>query len=163
MRPVWRITAFADLAGLGGEKSSARWHWAAGGKRIVYLAEHPALSLLEIIANLKGKPKLFPDTYKLMKLRIADGVSAAPLSLDSLPSDWPEKLEETRSLGDAWLADKQSCLLTVPSAVCPEATNYLFNPLHADAGGVSIEWSRRLRYDKRLFLAHELKASEIPY
>jgi RES domain-containing protein len=39
----------------------------------------------------------------------------------------------TRSLGTAWLRKKQSVLLRVPSAIVPETSNFVFNPLHVDA------------------------------
>ena len=34
-----------------------------GAKGVVYLSEHPALALIENLANLKGNPSLLPDQY----------------------------------------------------------------------------------------------------
>jgi hypothetical protein len=65
-RVLWRISSHGDLTGLGGEKTDGSWHTAARGKRLVYLSEHPALALIEALANLQGDPKLFPDTYQLL-------------------------------------------------------------------------------------------------
>ena len=67
---LWRISRHDDLDGLGGERADGRWHTAAKGKRIVYLSEHPALALIEVLANLKGNPRLFPDAYRLMKISV---------------------------------------------------------------------------------------------
>jgi RES domain-containing protein len=75
LKPLWRISRHNDLAGLGGEKTDGRWHTAARGRRIVYLSEHPALALIEVLANLKGNPKLFPDAYQLMKVTVKEDVS----------------------------------------------------------------------------------------
>jgi RES domain-containing protein len=150
VRSLWRISKHKDLEGLGGENTDGRWHTAARGKRIVYLSEHPALALIEVLANLKGNPKLFPDTYQLMKVNAADSVSEEVIEPDSL-NNWRENGSETRSAGDSWLARTSSALLVVPSAASPESFNYLFNPLHPDAKGLTIEWSKWIEYDKRLF------------
>ncbi len=151
MKPLWRISEHADLAGLGGEKGSARWHTAAPGKRIVYLAEHPAVSLLETIVNLKGNPQFFPESFRLIKVSVAEDVSVIVLAPDLLVENWRESYDETRSIGDHWLSQGDSALLAVPSVPSPESTNYLFNPSHRDAGSLTIQWHKRIKYDKRLF------------
>jgi RES domain-containing protein len=148
---LWRISNHGDLAGLGGEKTDGRWHTAARGKRIVYLSEHPALALVEALANLKGDPKLFPATYQLISIGVADIVSSEVLVQNILSDKWREELLETRSAGDSWLAAGRSALVAVPSAPSPESLNYLFNPRHKDAGGLSVDWHKRVFYDKRLF------------
>ncbi len=53
----WRVSIFADLKGLGGRFGKARWDTPARDKRIVYLAEHPALALLETLVNSKSFPE----------------------------------------------------------------------------------------------------------
>ncbi len=151
MKSLWRISKHSDLEGLGGEKTDGRWHTAARGKRIVYLSEHPALALIEVLANLKGNPKLFPDSYRLMKVNVADGILEEALVPNILESNWRDDLNATRNAGDSWLAGGTSPLLAVPSAPSPESWNYLFNPLHSDAVRLTIEWSRWIAYDKRLF------------
>jgi RES domain-containing protein len=153
LRTLWRISNHGDIEGLGGEKTDGRWHRAARGKRIVYLSEHPALALIETLVNLKGNPKLFPDTYQLMKIRVADSVASESLDPNILRDNWRENSGETRLAGDAWLARGSSALLAVPSAPLPDSLNHLFNPLHADARGLVIEWCKRIEYDKRLFRA----------
>jgi RES domain-containing protein len=151
VRTLWRISKHDDLVGLGGEKTDGRWHTARRGKRIVYLSEHPALALIEVLANLKGNPRLFPDTYQLMKVNVADSVTVDSLIPNILASNWRENFNETRSAGDSWLAAGSSALLAVPSAPSPESLNYLLNPLHVDAKGITVEWSKWIAYDKRLF------------
>lgn len=148
---LWRISNHGDLAGLGGEKTNGRWHTAARGKRIVYLSEHPAVALIETLANLKGNPKLFPDSFQLLKIGVAEGLPAKTLAPGTLPELWRQSPEETRRAGDAWLEAGRSALLAVPSAPAPESLNYLFNPLHGDAEGVRVEWGKRVDYDRRFF------------
>jgi RES domain-containing protein len=151
MRLLWRISNHCDLQGMGGEKSDGRWHTAKKGKRIVYLSDHPALALIEVLANLKGNPKLFPDSYQLVKITVADQAATSAVEPNSLLSNWRDNMSQTKSIGDSWLAGSDSALLAVPSVPSPESVNYLFNPLHPDAKGVEIQWCKWIQYDKRLF------------
>lgn len=150
MKSLWRISNHAELNGYGGEKASGRWHTASRGKRIVYLAEHPALALIEVLVNLKTRPGLLPDVYRLLKINIERNVSESAVSLDSLSAEWRERLTETRTVGDTWLTRTDSALLLVPSAAVPESFNYLLNPYHADAQRLAVEWHKQIAFDKRL-------------
>ena len=152
---LWRISRHDDLEGIGGEKADARWHTAAKGKRIVYLAEHPAVALVEILANLKGNPALFPDSFRLMKIEVPPTVTVAELDPRSLPKSWRTNTQTTRGIGDTWLASADAALFRVPSAPSPESFNYLLNPRHSDAVLLSVNWQRHVDFDKRLFHLRE--------
>ena len=152
---LWRISRHDDLDGIGGEKADGRWHTAAKGRRIVYLSEHPAVALVEVLANLKGNPRLFPDAYRMMKLVIEQSIWAAALLPESLNENWRGDLDNSRRIGDAWLNARSSALFRVPSAPSPESSNYLLNPLHPDARSLLVEWSKWVTYDKRLFHLQE--------
>jgi RES domain-containing protein len=151
VRLLWRVSNHCDLQGMGGEKSAGRWHTAERGKSVVYLSDHPALALIEVLANLKGNPQLFPDAYQLMKITVADKVATGALEFNRLSDNWRDDENQTRSIGDSWLAGGRSALFAVPSVPSPESVNYLLNPLHPDAKGVEIEWCKWVKYDKRLF------------
>ncbi len=144
---LWRISNHRDLSGLGGERNAGRWHTVAEGKRIVYLTEHPAVALIETLANLRGDPYFFPDFFQLLKIETPETVSMG----DANPRGSQQNLAVTQSYGDEWLAEKTSALLRVPSVPSPESWNYLFNPLHPEASKVKIVWAKRIAYDKRLF------------
>lgn len=151
LKKLWRISNHSDLKGMGGERTSGRWHTAEHGKRIVYLSEHPALALVETLANLRGSPMLFPDQYQLLQVSVATGVPVGELPAHALSAGWEQDAPHTRAQGDAWLRAAKSPLLRVPSATAPESANYLLNPLHPEASRVTIAWSRWVSYDKRLF------------
>jgi RES domain-containing protein len=157
LMPLWRISNHSELEGPGGEKADGRWHTAARGKRIVYFSEHPALALLEVLANLKVNPQLFPVSYQLMKIGVADNVQAETLDPGTLSNEWRENIRETQSVGDEWLAAGRFALLAVHSAPSPESLNYLFNPLHREAKNIAVEWTRRIAYDQRLFRTMQTK------
>lgn len=145
---LWRISLYADLSGAGAERSDGRWHTASHGKRIVYLAEHPAVALLENIANLSGDPSFFPDHFQLLKI---DPQATKVLDPARTPDPQRVNLAATREFGDHWLAAKSSVLLRVPSVPSPESWNYLFNPLHPEASEVKMIWAKQIVYDTRLF------------
>jgi RES domain-containing protein len=156
MRLLWRISNHCDLQGMGGEKSDGWWHTAERGKRIVSLSDYPALALIEALVNLKENPKLFPDSYQLMKITVADHVTTDALAPNSLLSSWRDDMNQTKSIGNSWLVGGNSALLAVRSVPSPESVNCLFNPLHPDAQGVAIEWCKWIKYDKRLFHLSEI-------
>jgi RES domain-containing protein len=143
------------LEGIGGEKADGRWHTAARGKRILYLSEHPAIALIEVLANLHTNPNLIPETYQLIKIIAPQGVLMEVLACERLSEGWRENSTETRAIGDEWLAKKFSALLVVPSGPSPESSNCLLNPLHRDAKKVEIEWCKWIKYDRRLFRVAE--------
>ena len=158
MTSLWRISNHCDLSGLGGEKSDGRWHTAGRGKRIVYLSEHPAVALLETLANLKANPAVFPDRYQLLQVTVEQRVLDAARLITGKSGyviDRLAPLSVTQKEGDNWLKLGDSVLLAVPSFPSPYSANYLFNPRHPDASGLKIEACRWIEYDKRLFHVHE--------
>ncbi|MBB5058352.1 RES domain-containing protein [Granulicella aggregans] len=148
---LWRISEFPDLSGIGAEFASARWHTVGEGKRIVYLAEHPAVALIEVLVNLRSDPALYPEDFQLIRIASVDSIASIDLTPDQLSSIDPDVTVSTQRIGDAWLADRSSALLRVPSIPSPESWNYLLNPLHPDANSLKIEWAKRITYDRRLF------------
>jgi RES domain-containing protein len=137
---------------MGGEFSAGRWHTPAKGKRVVYLAEHPALALVETLVNLKANPNNLPEAFQLIRVEAPGEIAIETVASEALAEGWRDDPSPTQTLGDRWLHSRSSALLAVPSAPAPESTNYLLNPLHPAAGRVTLTWARRIRYDRRLFL-----------
>jgi RES domain-containing protein len=148
---LWRISNYADLSGIGAEMDDGRWHTAAPGTRMLYLAEHPAVALVENLASLDGDPAFFPDHFQFLRIAAPDALASAQLTPKQLRQIDSQNLASTRDLGDVWLASRKSALLRVPSIPSPESWNYLFNPLHPDASKLKLDWARPISYDKRLF------------
>jgi RES domain-containing protein len=147
---VWRISNHADLSGRGGLRAAGRWHSA--GRPIVYLAEHPASALLEVLVHLDiGDVSALPTGYQLLEVMTAARVRALGLPAHALEASWRDDPGGTRAIGDAWLASGRSALLRVPSALVPNVAAYLFNPLHDDASQLSIKSVARYPFDNRLF------------
>jgi len=151
MAVLWRISGGCDLEGIGGEKADGRWHTAAHGKRIVYLSEHPAVALVEVLANFQSNPKLFPARYQLIKVIAPDETSRKVIQSEQLSDAWRDQIAETQTIGNKWLAEGVEASLIVPSVPSPESFNCLLNPLHPQAKETEIEWCKWVKYDRRLF------------
>jgi RES domain-containing protein len=146
---LWRISDFADLSGEGGLIASARWH--TRGHRIVYLADHPASALLEMIVNQNLGRSDLPAEYHLLAVELPDDVHFTAIGEDDLAADWRRNREATRALGNRWLDLGETALLRVPSAIVPHAFNWLLNPVNSDAGLATIAEIIRADFDARLF------------
>ena len=117
---------------------------------MVFLAESPAAAMLEVLVHLKEREEGLPRIYTLLRIETPDDLAVKQLNTKA-PTDWKERPEFTRGLGDAWLASQETSLARVPSVLAPQTWNYLLNPLHPDASRLSIEWAKHITYDRRLF------------
>lgn len=144
---LWRISNYADLRGIGGIKTSARWH--NRGIPVVYMAESPALAMLEVLVHLELDVDEVPKSYQLLEVEYAQRAGVSRLSSKALSKDWREDFELTRLIGDEWLTSGSSVLLKVPSALVPNSFNYLFNPRHTLSEKASILSAKKHPYDSR--------------
>lgn len=141
---LWRISNYADLDGQGGLFVDGRWH--SRGRPIVYLAEHSALALTEVLVHFDLAPDDLPDRYQLIEVECSGSIDECP----ELPADWSRDQPLTQSIGDQWLENVSALMLRVPSAVVPKSYNYLFNPLHSEAGQARIIAVASYPFDERL-------------
>jgi len=146
---LWRVSNYADLSGEGGRRVAARWH--DRGRPAIYLAEHPALALLETLVHLDVDPDELPSHYQLLTVEVADAVAVEEFSEAALTANWREASQDTRMLTRAWFGERRTALLRVPSAILPAAFNYLLNPLHPDAGRIAVVARQTAAFDARLF------------
>lgn len=142
----WRISNYVDLSGVGGTRASGRWHTI--GTPVLYLADHPASALLELLVRVD--PDLIPDTFSLLRVLIPDDLVVTRVMPEVLPRDWRDLPVTTRSIGDRWLSDGATAALVVPSAIVPVARNMLVNPRHQAATRITILEIVDAIFDKRL-------------
>lgn len=147
MAILWRISNFEDLKGIGGMKAAGRWH--SQGQLIVYLAEHPALALLEVMAGLELDLEDIPDTFKLLKVEIPDDELTTSFN-PTLTKQWAFEQKTTQHIGNTWLHSNETLLAKVPSAILPYSTNYLFNASHPKAMSAKVIEVINFPFDKRL-------------
>jgi RES domain-containing protein len=145
---IWRISNFLDLSGIGGTIWPGRWH--EKGHHVVYCADHPSTSLLEIIVH--ATRLTVPDEFQLIEIDVPDDIHIR--SADELPAGWEKDEMRTRRIGTQFLTGGTAALFCVPSVIMPRARNYLLNPIHADASQIRIVGSDRYPFDSRLLGAH---------
>jgi RES domain-containing protein len=143
---LWRISNYADLSGGGGLQAAGRWH--TRGKRVVYLADHPASALLEMLVHMDRD--LVPTAYRLLRVIVSETVAMDRIGADALASDWRTQPASTRQVGDQWLDQSATALLQVPSVIVPEGKNFLLNPAHPDAAKVTVAEIVNAPFDPRL-------------
>ncbi len=147
----WRISNYADLSGEGGRLAAGRWNRL--GRRVVYLAEHPALALLETLVHLEIDAEDIPAGFRLLTIEAPDELGLSERSaaeLDAIDPGWRQNLETTRAVGEDFLAAGHHALLRVPSVLVPEAGNSILNPVHPDARHLRIVSDVRVPFDQRL-------------
>jgi RES domain-containing protein len=149
---LWRLTRrpYADLLGRGGELADGRWH--TRGRPVVYGAWTAALAALEVRVHLDLPFDLLPEDYVLMRITVPDDVAVRTIEPEELPENWRERNSQTcRAIGDAWLAQRASALLQVPSAIIPFEQNVLINPMHPDSARLPVAEIAPFGWDPRLW------------
>jgi RES domain-containing protein len=141
--PAWRLcrAPYADLSGEGARLYGGRWN--TPGRPLVYASSTAALAALEVRVHLDVPPELLPDDYVLVTIDLGD---LAVEDVSGSPTD-------QRAFGDAWLRERRTPFLRVPSVVVPEDNNVLVNPGHPAAAGARIVGRRRFTFDRRLWHA----------
>ena len=100
---VWRIAheRFANLSGEGGLHVAGRWH--SKGRPVCYLAEHPALAMLEVRAHMDLESALLSH-YVMLKVHVPDTIA-----ISSIEEACPDEAD-TQVLGDRWLANGETAV-----------------------------------------------------
>jgi len=150
VKAIWRIVTarFADSAfsGEGARLFGGRWN--RKGLPMVYTAESRSLALLEMM--VQDDP--LRAHYLLIPAFISSGVIQRELAVTELGDDWralPAR-DRLQAIGNDWLQTRESCILSVPSAVVPAERNFLVNPLHPDFSKIAIGDAESLETDVRL-------------
>lgn len=144
---LYRVSNHADLTGKGGEIADGRWHTRQLGRRIVYLSDHPALCLLEILVHISETDWL-PDSYQLLSVEVPQHLIEW-LQQQALHEGWQNDLTTTQQIGNNWLASQKGSLL-VPSVVAPASMNCILNPLVSEIKALSVQVVGRFPFDRRL-------------
>jgi RES domain-containing protein len=131
MPKLWRVvkgrhgsTAFDGRAA---QRFGGRWN--SPGWRAVYASATKSLAVLEILAHVdvgRPVPRLVAFTFDI------DDELVETLAVGRLSRHWrtARGFETTQRIGDEWLASGRALALAVPSAIVPEESNYVLNPVH---------------------------------
>lgn len=116
---------------------------------MVYTSTSIALAALEYAVHTVQRPL---DSV-LLEIEVAvDSLETIESRVGgALPQNWSYAELQTRDLGTAWLREKSSLLLEVPSVIIPRERNVLMNPSHADAHAARIVSVEPFFFDPRIF------------
>lgn len=134
------------FSGEGARLFGGRWN--SPGRPVVYTSESLALAALETLAH--ADRRRYARDYVAFKLHIPDAevteLGEAP------PEDWQDRPVSpgARQLGDHWLTEGSTAVLSVPSVLVPLERNYLLNPKHPHFARITIEDPVVFRFDARL-------------
>lgn len=150
---IWRITkekhAKAALSGEGARRYGGRWN--SPGTPMIYAAQSQSLAILEILVHLDSTDLLMK--YVLLGLEV-DESFVRTVETAKLPQNWKDDPvpSDVQALGDAWAVGGESVILSVPSVLVPDESNYLINPNHVDFGRVRLRKATSYLFDQRFAL-----------
>jgi RES domain-containing protein len=145
-----KVKGFDPLDGAGGLTSASRWNLT--GYPVLYTSSSAALALAEMLVHI---PAVLFGERTLLELEVRGEVSTEvvtekhllQLLRDALPNN---PLDTTQAYGNAWLREKRSLLLKVPSIPLPFEANYLVNTLHPDMKQIRLVSSEKIYLDRRV-------------
>ena len=155
---TWRIVhknyAASAFSGEGAKLLGGRWN--PKGYPAVYVADSLSLAMLELIVHLdedrdiqdfRAIPVTFEDTRVIRWSR-----TKLPKNWSTLPIS-----DQTQEMGKSWLESKQSLVLRVPSAIVPNDSNFLINPLHPVFSSLEIGRTQKLYIDQHILVTKDRK------
>jgi len=155
-RLVRRTRAKGAFTGEGSRLFGGRW--SPKGLPAVYCSQHLSLCILELRVNQDRF--LAREGYRFLPI-IFHSTLLESLSSTDAPRGWDKprissvKLTAAQRFGEAWLAEKRSAVLRAPSAVLPQESNFILNPLHPDFASIRISRPTPIRLDSRLWSTAE--------
>lgn len=147
---AWRIAdgRFDVFSPMGASLVGGRWN--SPGLGVIYASRSFAGAMLECLAHA-GIGRM-PGTHVAVEIAIAAAVSVERHDESSLPAGWDHAdLRVARAFGDAWLRERRTAVLVVPSVVARREGNVLLNPQHPDHGRIVASRPEPVVWDARLF------------
>ncbi len=124
--------------------------WNSKGNKVLYCAESISLAFLENMIRRKGVG--FNNDFKIMFIEVPSNTKITLINIEDLEKDWRDfdNYSKCQVEGDKWYHQNINLLLKVPSAVLPEAFNYVINTLHRDYKKVKLLEVTNLIPDERI-------------
>ncbi len=146
---VYRITLEKYSGSLVASGNAARWN--SKDVPMIYTASSRSLACLE---NIVHRTNLgLSEIFKVMLINIPDTLKIDRISIKDLKPGWNEyeQYPYTRNLGDQWISEGRSAVLSVPSAIIPQEQNLLLTPAHKDFSKIKLESVEPFPFDARIF------------
>ena len=154
--PTWQAWRIADgrfdpFSPVGASLVGGRWN--SPGLGVIYASRSYAGAMLECLAHA-GIGRV-PRTHVAVEIAVAEAVAVERHDESSLPAGWDHAdLRVARAFGDAWIRERRTAVLVVPSVVARREGNVLINPRHPDFSGIVAGAPQPVVWDVRLFGRH---------
>lgn len=150
---IWRIdkARYRSAAKTGDGARAFGGRWTSPGFQAIYCAEHLSLAILEVIVHAPH-----PDARAVARVRFRiriDPDSVEHVVSQRIPRDLSPRtpFQSTREIGDEWLKQGRTPVLSVPSAIVPAERNYILNPRHPRFSELSWDGPETISLDTRLW------------
>lgn len=147
---AWRIAdgRFEPFSAAGASLVGGRWNWPGLG--VIYASRSYAGRMLECLAHA-GIGRM-PKTQVAIPIAVPGDVAVERHDEKSLPAGWEAAdLHVARAFGDAWIRERRTAVLIVPSVVARREQNVVLNPRHADFAKITAGAPEPVIWDARLF------------
>ena len=152
---IWRICRAPYVAeafsGEGARRFGGRWN--SGGVPMVYSSTSLALAAMELFIHLE--PGQAPNDLVYLSAVLPEGEPGRTVDQTGLPPDWwaddTTAQAPARELGDAWIRERSSLAMMVPSVPIRVEWNVLINPAHPRMSELRIEAPQPFIFDARMF------------
>lgn len=135
-----------DLSGEGAKLYGGRWN--NKGNPVLYTSPIVSLALIELLIHSASYDEILVNELITIETHTDD---ITTVEISQLKNGWENDFDYSKFIGDGFLTNKSSLLMKVPSAIIPEESNVLINPLHADFKKIKIKSTKKFRFDVRLF------------
>jgi RES domain-containing protein len=134
-------------SGEGAFKYGGRWN--SKGFRVLYASASLALATLEVLVNLDDEEVL--EDYAYAAIQFPESSVTDIREIAEIPANWNDypAPEAVRKLGDQWIVDKTSLVLSAPSAVIATEQNFLINLRHPEISAIEFGIVGQFVFDRR--------------
>jgi RES domain-containing protein len=148
---LWRIVTgpHAIWSGEGARRFGQRWN--PPGLAAIYTGTSFAVCLVEILVHANRTAP--PSAARFVEAVVPDDVSRETFD-PALHPGWndPRDVSVAQAFGRAWIEERRSALLLVPSVVTAgRDMNVVVNPEHPDAARIAVGPETPVALDSRLF------------
>lgn len=122
--------------------------WNTSNTPCIYASEHYSTAMLEKLVHGNGH---LPPNQHFVTISIPNAVSYEMVTRDSLAGWDTKEPRVSKIFGAAWLKEKRSLILIVPSYVARVEKNIVINPFHQDFNKIEYSMPEPVWWDDRLF------------
>ena len=147
---AWRIAdgRFDPFSAVGASLVGGRWN--SPGLGVIYASQSFAGAMLECLAHA-GIGRV-PRTHVAVEIAIAATAAVERHDESGLPVGWDKAdMRVARAFGNAWIRERRTAVLVVPSVVARRERNILINPRHPDFNQIVASAPEPVVWDARLF------------